>query len=115
MLQNLDTLRIIPIRVLIDSGASGIFISRKFINKFQLTLDRLTEPIAVRNADGTPSQGGPIEFFCDAIISVPPSSFRDRERFKVAVIGNYDVILGLPWLKKHNPQVDWRAGTLDIF
>ena len=25
-----------------------------------------------------------------------------------------DVVLGVPWLKLHNPQIDWRAGTLEL-
>ena len=69
----------------------------------------------MRNADGTPSQGGPVDSYCDIILSAPPSSFRDHLLLDVALIGSYDVILGLRWLKKHNPMVDWKAGMLDIF
>ena len=115
LLQTIDMRRSYPIHVLIDSGASGNFIGQSLVNNLQLTTERLNEPITVQNADGTPSQGGPIDSHCEVIISAPPSSFHDRLHLEVALIGNYDVILGLPWLKKHNPMVDWKAGTLDIF
>ncbi|KAJ8700508.1 hypothetical protein PTI98_003523 [Pleurotus ostreatus] len=30
--------------------------------------------------------------------------------FYVTNLGNVDVILGLTWLKKHNPEIDWKTG-----
>jgi hypothetical protein len=27
-------------------------------------------------------------------------------------LGNQKVILGLPWLRKHNPEINWKEGTL---
>jgi hypothetical protein len=27
-------------------------------------------------------------------------------------LGNQKVILGLPWLRKHNPELNWKEGTL---
>jgi hypothetical protein len=29
--------------------------------------------------------------------------------FDVTNTGNHDVILGLPWLQKHNPHIDWET------
>ncbi|EAU82797.2 hypothetical protein CC1G_10916 [Coprinopsis cinerea okayama7 len=34
--------------------------------------------------------------------------------FLITDLGGEDVILGLPWLRKINPQIDWRKGTLEI-
>ncbi|KDQ33977.1 hypothetical protein PLEOSDRAFT_1080989 [Pleurotus ostreatus PC15] len=30
----------------------------------------------------------------------------------VTNLGNVDVILGLTWLKKHNPEIDWKTGEV---
>jgi hypothetical protein len=27
-------------------------------------------------------------------------------------MGNQKVILGLPWLREHNPEINWKEGTL---
>ena len=54
-LQTLDTGIRLPIHVLIDSGATGTFISQDFVKNFHLTTNRLEDPIPVRNADGTVS------------------------------------------------------------
>ncbi len=28
-------------------------------------------------------------------------------RFDIVEIGYYDIIFGIPWLYKYNPQIDW--------
>ena len=115
VLQALDTGIRLPIHVLIDSGASGTFISQKFVKKFHLTFKRLDNPIPVRNADGTLSRGGPISSCCDIFLFAPKSSHQERLSLEVTSLGEYDVILGFPWLHQHNPKVDWRKGTIDLF
>jgi hypothetical protein len=34
--------------------------------------------------------------------------------FLICPIGNNDVILGMPWLKDQNPQIDWKEQTLSL-
>jgi hypothetical protein len=34
------------------------------------------------------------------------------EQFLITGLGNQKVILGLPWLRKHNPEINWKEGTL---
>jgi Retroviral aspartyl protease len=112
-LETVDTRKSLPICVLIDSGASGTFISQQFVIEHELMTHRLEEPIPVRNADGSISRGGSIEEFCDIIISTPPS-FRERLNLEVVALGQFDVILGFPWLQRHNPKVDWKDRTLEL-
>jgi hypothetical protein len=111
-LETLDTRQTFPVRVLVDCGASGCFINRSFVMEHNLSTSRLEVPISVQNADGTESRNGPIEFSCDVILFAPPS-FRDRLNLEVTTI-TYDVILGLPWLQRHNPKVDWKEGTMEL-
>jgi len=35
------------------------------------------------------------------------SSHRELATFQVANLQNYEVILGMPWLREHNPTIDW--------
>src|SRR5438876_6285439 len=115
VLQALDTGIRLPIRVLIDSGASGTFISQKFVKKFHLTFKRLDNLIPVRNADGTLSRGGPISSCCDIFLFAPKSSHQEHLSLEVTSLGEYNVIPGFPWLHQHNPKADWRKGTIDLF
>ncbi|KAI5115150.1 hypothetical protein M0805_003009 [Coniferiporia weirii] len=34
--------------------------------------------------------------------------------FLITLLGKEDIILGLPWLKCHNPTIDWTTGTMSI-
>ncbi len=34
--------------------------------------------------------------------------------FSVTALGNQKFILGLPWLEKHNPDVNWQSMTLEF-
>jgi hypothetical protein len=111
-LETLDTRESHLVRVLLDSGADGCFVNRSLVEKLNLTTQLLDEPIPVRNADGTLSQGGPIEDYIDVTLFAPPS-FRDRLHLEVATLV-YDVILGLPWLRRLNPPVNWKEGTMEL-
>jgi hypothetical protein len=35
-----------------------------------------------------------------------------RMQFAISDLGETDIFIGYEWLKKHNPDVDWRASTL---
>jgi hypothetical protein len=34
--------------------------------------------------------------------------------FDIIPMGRYDVVLGIPWLKNHNPAIDWKMGSLQF-
>ncbi|KAI5115645.1 hypothetical protein M0805_009060 [Coniferiporia weirii] len=97
---------------LIDSGAEGKFIDAKFIIKHRIPTKLLTHPIHVRNVDGTPNQHGTITWFTWRLIKIGRRSITTT--FLVTSLGKEDVILGLLWLKRHNPTIDWTASTISI-
>ncbi|KAI5121007.1 hypothetical protein M0805_005953 [Coniferiporia weirii] len=97
---------------LIDSGAEGKFIDAKFIIKHCIPTKPLAHPIQVRNVDGTPNQHGTITQFTWRLIKIGGRSITTT--FLVTSLGKEDVILGLPWLKRHNPTINWTTGTLSI-
>jgi hypothetical protein len=65
----------------------------------------LKSPIKVRNVDGTYNENGAITERC-----LIPFRINDRimtKWFYVTALGDQNLILGLPWLEKHNPIIDW--------
>ena len=35
-----------------------------------------------------------------------------QERFYITRLENQKVILGFPWLRKHNPEINWEKGMV---
>ncbi|KAG0158308.1 hypothetical protein PDIDSM_5821 [Penicillium digitatum] len=46
--------------------------------------------------------------------TLPMSVHRHPEliKFNVLETGDYDIVLGIPWLRKHNPSIDWQSGEI---
>jgi hypothetical protein len=71
---------------------------------------KLEYPIMARNVDGTKNEQGTIHYYTDLDLYV--NSKTNTEQFLITTLGNQKVILGLPWLRKHNPEINWKEGTL---
>jgi hypothetical protein len=84
-------------KALLDCGASGLFMGKDYIACEGLNMKKLSEPIEV----------GTITEIADIILCYKGHS--ERAIFTVTQTGKDNVILGLPWLKQHNPEVDWRT------
>ena len=59
-LQTTDTAETKSVTALLDSGAPGMFIDREYVKKSGFTTRTLSNPIPVRNVDGTPNEAGSI-------------------------------------------------------
>ena len=55
---------------MVDSGATGLFMSRRFVEEKGLRRLRLRKPIQVFNIDGTLNQAGSIQDFVSLAITV---------------------------------------------
>ena len=66
----------------------------------------------VRNVDGTLNYVGPIMDTVEVEIFFKGH----KERTSIDVIGGqkWSVILGMPWLRRHNPEIDWKTGEVQM-
>src|SRR3954467_13386215 len=95
-------------KVLIDSGSSGNFVREKFANSVQLPLQPKHTPYQVKLADKTT---------LDVNQAAPRTELQiqhhhDPMGLDVLPLEGNDVILGKPWLRKHNPHIDWRQNKI---
>jgi len=97
---------------LIDSGADGIFIDKKFILEWKIALAPLDKNIMPLNIDGTKNKSGVIRH-C-TWLNLKIGKWNILTRFLITDLGKEEIILGLPWLKEHNPQINWLEGTMNI-
>ncbi|KAE8262023.1 hypothetical protein A4X09_0g7551, partial [Tilletia walkeri] len=96
---------------LIDSGASDDLISQSFVLQNNLNTQLLQNPIECELADGRivlvdSSINSKLKF------SVGTDTRSESLQLAVAPLKHADVILGRPWLSRHNPDIDWTTGTL---
>jgi transposase InsO family protein len=106
-IQTTDTGELFSSPALIDCGASGRFLSKKFVERNKLTSRTLSRPIPVYNVDGTLNEGGAITEVVDLILRY--EGHTERATFAVTNLGRQDVILGFTWLEEHNPEIDWKT------
>ena len=106
-LQTTDTAEVKSSPALIDSGATGRFISKQFVEANRITTKRLTRPIPVYNVDGTPNENGAISEVANLILRF--RGHTERATFAVTSLGRQNVILGFTWLEDHNPSINWQT------
>ncbi len=68
--------------------------------------------VTIRNVDGTHNEMGKIRYKTKICYNLKRNQFEDW--FYITKLGNQKVILGLPWLKQVNPDIDWSIGTVSF-
>jgi hypothetical protein len=95
-----------PLRALVDTGASENFISETCISRLSLTQRVVLsdQDIVIRLATGITTVG-PRRIIR---LKISLQGFNGVEEFYVLKMDDkYDIIIGMPWLKRHAPQIDW--------
>jgi len=97
---------------LLDSGVMGLVMSKEFVRRHKFKRTKLERLVYVRNVDGTLNYAGPIVDTVEAEIFFKGH----KERMSIDVIGGqkWSVILGMPWLGRHNPEIDWKTGEVKM-
>jgi len=95
---------------MIDSGATEDFIDQQFCHKYQMWTTKAKNPREIYLADGEPSSMGPVTHI--ATVPMDIGAHREITTFHVAKLQNHEAILGMPWLKNHNPRIDWGQGKI---
>jgi hypothetical protein len=98
------------VAALLDSGATGMFIDREFVQRNSLETRPILKPTPVYNVDGTPNRNGSICEEYEAILEI--GSHSERVSLAVTSLGGSPMIIGHGWLRKHNPEVNWETGQV---
>lgn len=110
IITTLDTGKRVSITALLDSGATGLFINKKFIEYQNFNVRKLSRAIPCYNVDGTLNQGGSIKEEIDMAMTFQEHS--EKATFAVCDLGDKTAIIGHTWLFQHNPEIDWRTGAV---
>jgi hypothetical protein len=96
--------------VLLDSGASGNFISQSFLAAHpDIVSTPLHTLLTVRQADGETSVA---THFVKLGLQI--SSLQNNVNCIPAPLSHFDVVLGKPWLTDMNPDINWRLNAVSL-
>ena len=93
-LKKLESYEGIVVKALLDSGAIGLFMDMTFAREKGFKMEKLKNPLLVRNIDGIVNAGGAIthQVECNMFFK----GHMKRARMDVYNLGKTEVILGMP-------------------
>ena len=111
-LEKLESHEGVAVRALLDSGATGLFMDMVFTKEKGFKMEKMKKPLMVKNMDRTINVGGAIthQVECNMFFK----GHVERVRMDMCNLRKTEVILGMPWLAAHNPEIDWEKGEVKM-
>ncbi|KAI0324930.1 hypothetical protein GY45DRAFT_1261857, partial [Cubamyces sp. BRFM 1775] len=100
----------VEIKGLIDMGADVVIVNKKVVDKYNLLTVRLPKTLTFRNADDSVNSMGTITHRVEGTFNLHGKKLPTN--WYVADIGRDDVLFGMPWIRKYNPNIDWESGRI---
>ena len=93
-LEKLESHEGVAVKALLDSGAIGLFMDMTFVREKGFKMERIKNPLLVKNVDGTVNVGGAIthQVKCNMFFK----GHVERVRMDVCNLGKTEVILEMP-------------------
>jgi len=100
--------------LLLDSGATGPALSQHFVDANQIPLEEKAERLLVEAANGENIGGGTHH---TTSLEVHMGKHVSDIKFEVLEVPGgrnhvYVVVLPMSWLSQHNPNIDWKKGSM---
>jgi hypothetical protein len=89
---------------LLDTGAGGEFIDQNFVQNQKIGTKELKYPIEVFNVDGTPNKQGTITKYTWLDLTINRQT--QTHNLFVTGLGKQEIILGYPWFKQTNLDIN---------
>ena len=89
-----------------------LFMDTTFAKEKGFKMEKLKKPLLVRNVDRTTNMEGAIthQVECNMFFK----GHVERARMDIYNLGKTELILGIPWLVAHNPEIDWEKGEVKM-
>jgi hypothetical protein len=95
---------------MVDCRATEYFMDKKYAEQVGIPLDKKKIPRRVLAVDGREVASSPVTH--DTTVKLSTNNHRETIKLHCITISNSPIILRLPWLKKHNPKINWREGKV---
>ena len=96
-------------KALLDTGATGCLIHPEVVKQYGFKTEELEIKRKIYNADGTQIKGGISKSVTGTLKTGIGNT---RQTFAVSDIGDDKIIIGLDWIRKANPIIDWQKAEM---
>jgi len=111
-LEKLESHEGVAVKALLDSRATGLFMDTTFAKEKGFKMEKLKRPLLVKNVDGIVNAWGAITHQVECNIFF--KGHVERARIDICNLGKTELILGMPWLVAHNPEINWKKGEVKM-
>ncbi len=94
-----------------DSGAAGNFMDIAMASRLQVPFNPLSSPLEIIALDGRSIAPGSVTKITDPL-TVSVSHHFESMAFYLFSSPELPLILGHPWLTRHNPHINWLSGEV---
>ena len=91
---------------MLDSGATSKFIDETFVRENDIPTIEKLRPIPIHLIDGQEIQSGPCTHH--SVVQLRLGPHQETIELDVTRLVDHPIVLGIPWLRQHNPSVDWK-------
>ena len=100
---------------MVDLGAMDSYVSSETVERIHLCTREKKEPYKLALVDGKAKRDNNRMVTKETLAFVITiSEHAERAKLDVTQLGNHEIILGMPWIKKHNPIIDWVKGMISF-
>jgi len=98
----------LKVKALVNSGCTYTGINKQLVKDRRIQTKKIDFSFEVFNADGTKNR----EVTKVAPLEVEINGHKETLEAAVMDLDGMDMFLGHDWLVKHNPEVNWKNGTI---
>ena len=98
----------LKVKALVDSGCTHTGIDEQLVKEKRIQMKAINFSFEVFNADGTKNR----EVTKVAPLEVEINRHKETLKAVVTDLNGMNMFLGYDWLVKHNPEVNWKNGTI---
>ena len=102
----------VTVKVLLDSGATRMFMDRKMVAKYRFKLQKLERLVVMRNVNSTNNSTGAIIYQVE--VNMYYKNHVEKIQMDVCNSEKTDVILGMLQLQTYNPKINWETKKVKI-
>uniref|UniRef100_A0A8C5R0W1 ribonuclease H n=1 Tax=Leptobrachium leishanense TaxID=445787 RepID=A0A8C5R0W1_9ANUR len=106
--------RSVDLNAIIDSGASNSFFDLSLATSLAVPTQLKKKPVPLHMVDGSTLRTGPVTHETILLKLLIGTKHQESLQWDIVPSPLFPIVLGLPWLRTHNPYIDWSSNTVSF-